>query len=160
MTNPNKLCLRGKMEGSRGGSDKLERTGKGRVEETRKKGRKTGWNNDSVYEWFMVIKGGSEAMPYMCVFPLKDFFSKSDPFLEIFRINDDGTESLVHRTEVIPCTHKHMYRIVIDSFRPVIKNCHAFCTVRGRRSWTTWAPFGNPSKFPWTHSAVVTTIGS
>uniref|UniRef100_A0A8C4HWK9 Copine IVb n=1 Tax=Dicentrarchus labrax TaxID=13489 RepID=A0A8C4HWK9_DICLA len=31
----------------------------------------------------------------------KDFFSKSDPFLEIFRINDDGTESLVHRTETI-----------------------------------------------------------
>ncbi|KAL2076700.1 hypothetical protein ACEWY4_027704 [Coilia grayii] len=29
----------------------------------------------------------------------KDFFSKSDPFLEIFRINDDGTGSLVHRTE-------------------------------------------------------------
>lgn len=37
----------------------------------------------------------------MCVSPLKDFFSKSDPFLEIFRINDDGTESLVHRTEVL-----------------------------------------------------------
>lgn len=35
--------------------------------------------------------------------PLKDFFSKSDPFLEIFRINDDGTESLVHRTEVLTC---------------------------------------------------------
>uniref|UniRef100_A0AAX7V4N4 C2 domain-containing protein n=1 Tax=Astatotilapia calliptera TaxID=8154 RepID=A0AAX7V4N4_ASTCA len=31
----------------------------------------------------------------------KDFFSKSDPFLEIFRINDDGTESLVHRTETV-----------------------------------------------------------
>ncbi|XP_051526652.1 copine-4 [Myxocyprinus asiaticus] len=31
----------------------------------------------------------------------KDFFSKSDPFLEIFRVNDDGTESLVHRTETI-----------------------------------------------------------
>ncbi|XP_010789959.1 copine-4-like [Notothenia coriiceps] len=31
----------------------------------------------------------------------KDFFSKSDPFLEIFRMNDDGTESLVHRTETI-----------------------------------------------------------
>uniref|UniRef100_A0A8D0A1K9 Copine IVb n=1 Tax=Sander lucioperca TaxID=283035 RepID=A0A8D0A1K9_SANLU len=31
----------------------------------------------------------------------KDFFSKSDPFLEIFRLNDDGTESLVHRTETI-----------------------------------------------------------
>ncbi|KAJ8334582.1 hypothetical protein SKAU_G00402210 [Synaphobranchus kaupii] len=31
----------------------------------------------------------------------KDFFSKSDPFLEIFRINDDATGSLVHRTETI-----------------------------------------------------------
>lgn len=31
---------------------------------------------------------------------LQDFFSKSDPFLEIFRINDDSTASLVHRTEV------------------------------------------------------------
>uniref|UniRef100_A0A8C1MLC9 Copine IVb n=1 Tax=Cyprinus carpio TaxID=7962 RepID=A0A8C1MLC9_CYPCA len=31
----------------------------------------------------------------------KDFFSKSDPFLEIFRVNDDGTASLVHRTETI-----------------------------------------------------------
>ncbi|MEQ2174697.1 hypothetical protein GOODEAATRI_010410 [Goodea atripinnis] len=30
-----------------------------------------------------------------------DLFSKSDPFLEIFRINDDGTEQLVHRTEVV-----------------------------------------------------------
>uniref|UniRef100_A0A8C5C6R1 Copine VII n=1 Tax=Gadus morhua TaxID=8049 RepID=A0A8C5C6R1_GADMO len=31
----------------------------------------------------------------------KDLFSKSDPFLEIYRMNDDGTEQLVHRTEVI-----------------------------------------------------------
>ena len=31
---------------------------------------------------------------------LQDLFSKSDPFLEIYRINDDGTEQLVHRTEV------------------------------------------------------------
>ncbi|XP_042188345.1 copine-4 [Callorhinchus milii] len=31
----------------------------------------------------------------------KDFFSKSDPFLEIFRLNDDGTQQLVHRTEVV-----------------------------------------------------------
>ncbi|XP_029590449.1 copine-4 [Salmo trutta] len=31
----------------------------------------------------------------------KDFFSKSDPFLEIFRINDDGSGSLVHRTETV-----------------------------------------------------------
>lgn len=83
----------------------------------------------------MVIKGSSETMPYMRVFPLKDFFSKSDPFLEIFRINDDGTESLVHRTEVITCTHKHMYGYVtVYCFRPVIKNCNAFCTIRGRRS--------------------------
>ncbi|XP_013930634.1 PREDICTED: copine-7-like, partial [Thamnophis sirtalis] len=29
----------------------------------------------------------------------KDLFSKSDPFLEIYRINDDGSEQLVHRTE-------------------------------------------------------------
>lgn len=35
----------------------------------------------------------------------KDFFSKSDPFLEIFRINNDGSESLVHRTEVTMCAH-------------------------------------------------------
>ncbi|CAB1334707.1 unnamed protein product [Coregonus sp. 'balchen'] len=31
----------------------------------------------------------------------KDFFSKSDPFLEIFRINDDDTLQLVHRTETV-----------------------------------------------------------
>uniref|UniRef100_A0A8C0ULR5 Copine 4 n=1 Tax=Cyanistes caeruleus TaxID=156563 RepID=A0A8C0ULR5_CYACU len=31
----------------------------------------------------------------------KDFFSKSDPFLEIFRVNDDATQQLVHRTEVV-----------------------------------------------------------
>uniref|UniRef100_A0A8D2J049 C2 domain-containing protein n=1 Tax=Varanus komodoensis TaxID=61221 RepID=A0A8D2J049_VARKO len=30
----------------------------------------------------------------------QDLFSKSDPFLEIYRINDDGSEQLVHRTEV------------------------------------------------------------
>ncbi|XP_030876689.1 copine-4-like, partial [Leptonychotes weddellii] len=30
-----------------------------------------------------------------------DFFSKSDPFLEIFRMNDDATQQLVHRTEVV-----------------------------------------------------------
>uniref|UniRef100_A0A8C2AUB3 Copine IVa n=1 Tax=Cyprinus carpio TaxID=7962 RepID=A0A8C2AUB3_CYPCA len=31
----------------------------------------------------------------------KDFFSKSDPFLEIYRVNDDNTQQLVHRTETI-----------------------------------------------------------
>lgn len=34
------------------------------------------------------------------LFSLQDLFSKSDPFLEIYRINDDETEQLVHRTEV------------------------------------------------------------
>uniref|UniRef100_A0A8C5HJW5 Copine-4 n=1 Tax=Gouania willdenowi TaxID=441366 RepID=A0A8C5HJW5_GOUWI len=42
-----------------------------------------------------------EVTPYALVLPQKDFFSKSDPFLEIFRLNDDGTESLVHRTETV-----------------------------------------------------------
>ncbi|CAH2324355.1 copine-7 [Pelobates cultripes] len=31
----------------------------------------------------------------------KDLFSKSDPFLEIYRINDDQSEQLVYRTEVV-----------------------------------------------------------
>lgn len=31
----------------------------------------------------------------------KDFFGKSDPFLNIYRINDDGSRVLAHRTEVI-----------------------------------------------------------
>ncbi|XP_062842094.1 copine-4 [Trichomycterus rosablanca] len=31
----------------------------------------------------------------------KDFFSKSDPFLEIYRVNDDHTQQLVYRTETV-----------------------------------------------------------
>lgn len=31
---------------------------------------------------------------------LQDFFSKSDPFLEMYRVNDDQSEQLVYRTEV------------------------------------------------------------
>lgn len=31
----------------------------------------------------------------------QDLFSKSDPFLELYRVNDDGSEQLVYRTEVI-----------------------------------------------------------
>lgn len=30
----------------------------------------------------------------------QDVFSKSDPFLELYRVNDDQSEQLVHRTEV------------------------------------------------------------
>uniref|UniRef100_A0A915C0C5 C2 domain-containing protein n=1 Tax=Parascaris univalens TaxID=6257 RepID=A0A915C0C5_PARUN len=32
----------------------------------------------------------------------KQFFGRSDPFLQIYRTNDDGSSQLVHRTEVIP----------------------------------------------------------
>lgn len=42
MTNPNKMCLRGKMGESRGGADKLESTAEGWVEETRGESRKMG----------------------------------------------------------------------------------------------------------------------
>ncbi|XP_045845456.1 copine-7 isoform X2 [Meles meles] len=31
----------------------------------------------------------------------KDLFSKSDPFLELYRVNDDRSEQLVYRTEVV-----------------------------------------------------------
>uniref|UniRef100_A0A1I7ZW41 Copine-3 n=1 Tax=Steinernema glaseri TaxID=37863 RepID=A0A1I7ZW41_9BILA len=34
----------------------------------------------------------------------KDFFGKSDPFLNIYRINDDGSRVLAHRTEFIKRT--------------------------------------------------------
>lgn len=30
----------------------------------------------------------------------QDLFSKSDPFLELYRVNDDRSEQLVYRTEV------------------------------------------------------------
>ncbi|RLV92442.1 hypothetical protein DV515_00013781 [Chloebia gouldiae] len=36
----------------------------------------------------------------------KDLFSKSDPFLEIYRIDDDRSEQLVYRTEVGPRRHR------------------------------------------------------
>ncbi|XP_069755548.1 copine-7-like [Narcine bancroftii] len=43
----------------------------------------------------------------------KDLFSKSDPFLEIYRINDDESEQLVYRTEVI----KNNLNPVWESFK-------------------------------------------
>lgn len=82
-----------------------------------------------VYEWFIVIKGSSEAMAFARVFPLKDFFSKSDPFLEIFRMNDDGTESLVHRTEVITCTNKQWLHVLFPACWPVM-NSNVFCALQ------------------------------
>uniref|UniRef100_A0AAV2MEN3 C2 domain-containing protein n=1 Tax=Knipowitschia caucasica TaxID=637954 RepID=A0AAV2MEN3_KNICA len=37
----------------------------------------------------------------MSLFLIQDFFTKSDPFLEIYRINDDATLQLVYRTETV-----------------------------------------------------------
>lgn len=77
MTNPNKLCLRGKMEESRGGADKLETTGKGWVEDTREKGRKIGWKNDFVIIW--MIYGDPRQFwgnAIMRVFPSEGFFQQ------------------------------------------------------------------------------------
>ncbi|XP_043937782.1 copine-7 [Protopterus annectens] len=31
----------------------------------------------------------------------KDLFSKSDPYMELYRVNDDGSDQLVYRTEVV-----------------------------------------------------------
>lgn len=50
----------------------------------------------------------SDWMSWLCLWCLQwtlrlyfqDFFSKSDPFLEIHRLNDDATLQLVYRTEV------------------------------------------------------------
>lgn len=91
----------------------------------------------------MVIKVSSEALAYMRVFLLQDFFSKSDPFLEIFRINDDGTESLVHRTEVITCIHKytHCFRYVINNnFVRLFGYCVCMQTVMNNLS-PVWKSF-------------------
>lgn len=44
----------------------------------------------------------SEVILEMSGFKLdsKDFFGKSDPFLEIYKFTDTGNYTLVHRTEV------------------------------------------------------------
>lgn len=50
-------------------------------------------------------RGGAASGPQLAspLVPLllpQDLFSKSDPFLELYRVNDDGSEQLVYRTEV------------------------------------------------------------
>lgn len=48
------------------------------------------------------VPGGSRAgwaVLSLILLP-QDLFSKSDPFLEIYRIDDDRSEQLVYRTEV------------------------------------------------------------
>uniref|UniRef100_A0A8C1XY36 Copine VII n=1 Tax=Cyprinus carpio TaxID=7962 RepID=A0A8C1XY36_CYPCA len=57
----------------------------------------------------------------------KDLFSKSDPFLEIYRINDDGTEQLVHRTE--RNNDKNKTRITYGTIRVVVIFCKLQCLV-------------------------------
>lgn len=66
------------MEESKGGLGKLERIGKGWVEETRKKGAEM--MILLVYEWFMVIKGSGEAVPYMCVLLSEGFLQQVGSF--------------------------------------------------------------------------------
>uniref|UniRef100_A0A8C9JCY2 Copine 7 n=1 Tax=Panthera tigris altaica TaxID=74533 RepID=A0A8C9JCY2_PANTA len=45
------------------------------------------------------LKGGRAGLPRET--EGRDLFSKSDPFLELYRVNDDGSEQLVYRTEVV-----------------------------------------------------------
>ncbi|XP_048850359.1 copine-4 isoform X1 [Brienomyrus brachyistius] len=54
----------------------------------------------------------------------KDFFSKSDPFLEIFRINDDSTASLVHRTETVMNNLSPVWKTFKVSFNTLCSGNH------------------------------------
>uniref|UniRef100_A0A6I8N5K4 Copine-7 n=1 Tax=Ornithorhynchus anatinus TaxID=9258 RepID=A0A6I8N5K4_ORNAN len=56
----------------------------------------------------------------------KDLFSKSDPFLEIYRINDDQSEQLVYRTEVV----KNNLSPVWDPFKVSL---NSLCSCEERR---------------------------
>ncbi|XP_013888572.1 copine-4 [Austrofundulus limnaeus] len=55
----------------------------------------------------------------------KDFFSKSDPFLEIYRLNDDATMQLVYRTEMPrplpPVPRQCSAQTVMNNLNPVWK---------------------------------------
>ena len=58
-----------------------------------------GWDGMDALRW----NGWDGLSPLLCLTPsslLQDLFSKSDPFLEIYRIDDDSSEQLVYRTEV------------------------------------------------------------
>ncbi|XP_044238243.2 copine-7 isoform X3 [Ursus arctos] len=48
----------------------------------------------------------------------KDLFSKSDPFLELYRVNDDQSEQLVYRTEVV----KNNLSPVWEPFKVTLSN--------------------------------------
>lgn len=47
----------------------------------------------------------------LCLSP-QDFFTKSDPFLEIYRLNEDATMQLVYRTEVQIQTIRHLLYVL------------------------------------------------
>lgn len=62
-------------------------------------------DKNRIFPLFSLIRGASLVSQLLLDNPItlfspQDLFSKSDPFLEIYRINDDDTEQLVHRTEV------------------------------------------------------------
>ncbi len=164
MTNPNKFCLRGKMEESRGGADKLERTGRRWMEETRKKGRKIGGNNASVIVW--MIYGDQRCFwgnaLHACS-PSEGFFQQIWPFPGDFqnkwwwdRVARTQNWGKCAHANTTACTHE-LFTASDHCLTKAVMFCALHC---GRRSWTTWAQFGNPSKFPWTLSAAVTMTGS
>ncbi|XP_052824651.1 copine-8 isoform X2 [Octopus bimaculoides] len=60
-----------------------------------------------------------EATMHFCAHQLdkKDFFGKSDPFLTFYRCNEDGSYTVVHRTEVIKRTLNPTWRPFTISIR-------------------------------------------
>ncbi|XP_016137586.1 copine-4-like [Sinocyclocheilus grahami] len=54
----------------------------------------------------------------------KDFFSKSDPFLEIYRVNDDNTQQLVHRTETVMNNLNPMWKTFKTSLNSLCSGDH------------------------------------
>lgn len=54
---------------------------------------------DDKVSWVLGGERAGEALLSLILLP-QDLFSKSDPFLEIYRIDDDRSEQLVYRTEV------------------------------------------------------------
>ncbi|XP_032245842.1 copine-7 isoform X1 [Phoca vitulina] len=69
----------------------------------------------------------------------KDLFSKSDPFLELYRVNDDQSEQLVYRTEVV----KNNLSPVWEPFKVSLSNlcsCEETRPLKGQRAEGAWAP--------------------
>ncbi|NXA00186.1 CPNE7 protein, partial [Nesospiza acunhae] len=58
----------------------------------------------------------------------QDLFSKSDPFLEIYRIDDDRSEQLVYRTEVV----KNNLSPIWEPFKVSL---NSLCSCEEKRTW-------------------------